>query len=78
MATDPATRAIIDLLVEAMPCAFIARPAFYPLITLKAVNLSLLYGNTEADRASLTAITRWCWFSIGDTSAVQFSKCPCA
>jgi PAS domain S-box-containing protein len=47
VAAAPATRAIINLLVEAMPCAFAARPVYYPLITLKAVNLSLRHGNTD-------------------------------
>ncbi|MGF6724559.1 putative ATPase/signal transduction histidine kinase/GAF domain-containing protein [Paraburkholderia sp. GAS41] len=46
-ARDPATRAIVDLLVEAMPCAYIGWPALFPLITLKAVNLSLRHGNTD-------------------------------
>ena len=46
-AADPATRAIIDLLVEAMPCAYIGRPLLFPLITLKAVNLSLRHGHTD-------------------------------
>ncbi|WP_233888392.1 trifunctional serine/threonine-protein kinase/ATP-binding protein/sensor histidine kinase [Paraburkholderia flagellata] len=46
-ATDPAIHAIVNLLLQAMNCAFAARPAFYPLITLKAVNLSLQYGNTD-------------------------------
>jgi predicted ATPase len=47
VATDPAILAIVNLLLQAMNCAFAARPAFYPLITLKAVNLSLQHGNTD-------------------------------
>ena len=75
VATDPATRAIIDLLVEAMPCAFIARPAFYPLITLKAVNLSLLYGNTDRSSFAYGNYSLMLVSSIGDIpSAVQFSE----
>jgi PAS domain S-box-containing protein len=46
-ADDPAVRAIINLLVGAIPCAYIGRPALFPLLTQKAVNYSLLHGNTE-------------------------------
>src|SRR6202040_2431920 len=47
LAADPTVRAIIDLLVEAVPCAYIGRPKLFPLITPKAVNFSLRYGHTE-------------------------------
>jgi PAS domain S-box-containing protein len=47
LAADPAIRAIIDLLIEAVPCAYIGRPKLFPLITPKAVNFSLRYGHTE-------------------------------
>jgi predicted ATPase/signal transduction histidine kinase len=47
LATDPTMQAIINLLVDAVPCAYIVRARFYSLITLKAVNLSMQYGNTD-------------------------------
>ena len=46
-AADPATRAVIDLLGEAMVCFYIGRPELYPLITLKAINVSLCHGHTD-------------------------------
>ncbi|MBK9263929.1 MAG: AAA family ATPase [Polyangiaceae bacterium] len=47
MATDPEARAIIALLVESAPCAYIGRPRIFPLIALEAVCWSLERGNTE-------------------------------
>src|SRR5258708_19721161 len=47
LAADPTVRAIINLLVEAVPCAYIGRPKLFPLITPKAVNFSLRYAHTE-------------------------------
>jgi PAS domain S-box-containing protein len=44
---DPAVRSIIALLVEATPCAHMARPALFPLLVLKGLNFSLRHGNTE-------------------------------
>jgi PAS domain S-box-containing protein len=46
-ARDEAERAIINLLVDAIPCAYIGRPHLFPLFTLRAVRCSLEYGNTE-------------------------------
>jgi predicted ATPase/signal transduction histidine kinase len=46
-ADDPAVRTIINLLVGSIPCAYIGRPRLFPLLTQKAVNYSLLHGNTE-------------------------------
>ncbi|BAN27824.1 AAA family ATPase [Caballeronia insecticola] len=75
VASDPATWAIVDLLVESMPCAFIARPAFYPLITLKAVNLSLRAGNTDKSSFAYGNYSLMLVSSLGDiASAVQYSE----
>jgi len=75
VAQDPAIRAVVDLLVEAMPCAFIARPAYYPLITLKAVILSLKHGNTDNSSFAYGNYSLMLVSSIGDIpSAVQFSE----
>lgn len=52
MATDPEVQAVIGLLADATPCAFIARPSLYPLLVLKALNLSLTHGNTEESCAA--------------------------
>jgi PAS domain S-box-containing protein len=46
-ADAPEVRAIIDLLVDAVPSAYNGRPKLFPLMAMKAVNFSLLYGNTD-------------------------------
>ena len=43
---DPALVALVDLFVHTIPCAYIASPKLYALVTLKAVTLSLEHGNT--------------------------------
>jgi predicted ATPase len=45
--TDPDVRAVLGLLVDAMPCAYIGRPRLFPLLALKAVNVTLRHGNAE-------------------------------
>ncbi|MBK8402448.1 MAG: EAL domain-containing protein [Propionivibrio sp.] len=42
---DPDIQAMLGILVDASPCVYIARPSLWPLILLKALNLSLRYGN---------------------------------
>ncbi|WP_341272031.1 trifunctional serine/threonine-protein kinase/ATP-binding protein/sensor histidine kinase [Paraburkholderia ginsengiterrae] len=75
VATDPATRAIVNLLIQAMPCAFAARPAFYPLFTLKAVNLSLQRGNTDNSSFAYGNYALMLVSRLGDIpTAVQFSE----
>ncbi|ACD16093.1 trifunctional serine/threonine-protein kinase/ATP-binding protein/sensor histidine kinase [Paraburkholderia phytofirmans] len=75
VATDPAIRAIVNLLLQAMNCAFAARPAFYPLITLKAVNLSLQHGNTENSSFAYGNYALMLVSLIGDIpTAVQVSE----
>ena len=46
-ATIPEVRAVINLLSDLAPCAYNGRPPLFPLITLRAVNLSLRHGNTD-------------------------------
>ena len=46
-ATAPEVRAVINLLSDVAPCAYNGRPPLFPLITLRAVNLSLRHGNTD-------------------------------
>ena len=43
----PVVRAIIDLLVDAVPSAYNGRPKLFPLMVMRAVNFSLRYGNTD-------------------------------
>nr|WP_251031763.1 trifunctional serine/threonine-protein kinase/ATP-binding protein/sensor histidine kinase [Paraburkholderia strydomiana] len=75
VALDPEMRAIINLLVEAMPCAFAARPVFYPLFTLRAVNLSLRHGNTDNSSFAYGNYALMLVSRIGDiATAVQFSE----
>ena len=74
LAAEPAMRAIIDLLVELMPCAYIGRPQLWPLITLKAVNLSMRYGNT-AESSFVYGNYATMLISLGDIpSAIEFSE----
>jgi len=75
VASDPAMRAIIDLLVEAMPCAYIGWPMLFPLITLKAVNLSLQHGNTDQSSYVFGNYAVMLVSLVGDIpSGVQFSE----
>ncbi|MEX3900242.1 AAA family ATPase [Paraburkholderia sp. BR10954] len=75
VATDPAIHAIVNLLLQAMNCAFAARPAFYPLIALKAVNLSLQHGNTENSSFAFGNYALILVSLIGDIpTAVQVSE----
>ena len=75
VATDPSILAIINLLLQAMNCAFAARPAYYPLITMKAVNLSLQHGNTDSSSFAYGNYALMLVSRIGDIpAAVQFSE----
>jgi predicted ATPase len=75
LATDPAVRAIIDLLVEAVPCAYIGRPKLFPLITPKAVNFSLRYGHTEQSSFAYGVFALMLVSLVGDlTTAFEYSE----
>src|SRR5258708_36939972 len=50
LAADPTVLAIINLLVEAEPCAYIGRPKVFPVITPEDVNCSLRYSQPEQSR----------------------------
>jgi signal transduction histidine kinase len=52
--TDPDVRAILSLLVDAMPCFFLARPKMFGLLVTKVLRFSLQYGNTEESCAGYT------------------------
>jgi PAS domain S-box-containing protein len=47
LAVAPEVRAIIELLVDAVPSAYNGRPALFPLMAMRAVNVSLQNGNTD-------------------------------
>jgi PAS domain S-box-containing protein len=75
LADDPAMRAIIDLLVDTAPCAYIARPALFPLVTLEAVNRSMLHGNTDQSSYAYAVYAIMLVSVVGDIpSAFQFSE----
>jgi predicted ATPase/signal transduction histidine kinase len=44
--TDARVRAVLGLVVDALPATYIARPALFPLLVVKALNLSLRHGNS--------------------------------
>ncbi|WP_136417715.1 EAL domain-containing protein [Herbaspirillum sp. ST 5-3] len=46
-ASDPIIMASIGLLVDLLPCTFVARTELYQLFMYKAINLSIEHGNTE-------------------------------
>ncbi|HUB15599.1 MAG TPA: ATP-binding protein, partial [Acetobacteraceae bacterium] len=72
---EPVTRAIIDLLVDAVPCAYIARPAYFPLATLEAVNRSMRHGNTDQSSYAYAVYAIMAVAVVGDiSSALQFSE----
>ena len=45
--SDPEIKAVLSLLGDICPCAYIGRPKVFPWFILKMVNYSLTYGNTE-------------------------------
>ncbi|HYE41507.1 MAG TPA: AAA family ATPase [Ramlibacter sp.] len=74
VAANPVTHAVIDLLVESVPCAYIARPPMFPLVTLEAVNRSILEGNTEQSSFAYGVLSLWL-VSVPDIhAAYEFSE----
>ena len=45
--TEPTKIAAMQILMAVIPAAFVARPNLFPLVVLKMVNLSLVYGNSS-------------------------------
>ena len=75
VAADPVKRAIIDLLVDAIPCAYIAQPPLFPLVTLEAVNRSIRDGNTDQSSYAYGVFALALVSHMGDIStACQFSE----
>jgi PAS domain S-box-containing protein len=74
VAADPVKRAIIDLLVDMVPPAYIARPPLFPLVTLEAVNRSMRDGNTDQSSFAYAVFALMLISLAGDIdSAYQFS-----
>jgi PAS domain S-box-containing protein len=75
VAADPKMRTIIDLLVDAAPCAYIGRPTIFPLIALEAVNRSMRYGNTDQSSFAYAIFAIMLVAVVGDIdSAFQYSE----
>jgi two-component sensor histidine kinase len=74
-ATDRAVRAIIELLCEATPAAYIGRPQLFPLMHMKAVNFSLRHGNTDQSSYAYGIHALLRVSTVGDIdTAFQFSE----
>jgi PAS domain S-box-containing protein len=75
VAADAVKGAIIDLLVDAIPCAYIARPPLFPLVTLEAVNRSIRDGSTDQSSYAYGVFALALVSHVGDIrSACQFSE----
>jgi PAS domain S-box-containing protein len=75
VAADSVKRAIIDLLVDTAPGAYIARPSLFPLVALEAVNRSMRDGNTDQSSYAYAVYALMLVSSVGDMdSAFQFSE----
>ncbi len=75
-ATDPGVRAVIGLLSNATPAAYIGtRPQVFPFIILKLVNVSLVHGHTHESCMGYSAYALWLVSSVGDARrAHEFSE----
>jgi PAS domain S-box-containing protein len=74
-AMDTKVRAMINLLVEAVPCAYIGQPKLFPLLTLNAVNASLIHGNTDQSSFAYAVYAIMLVSVVGDIpSGFEFSE----
>ncbi|WP_437589907.1 AAA family ATPase [Sorangium sp. So ce1000] len=72
---DEQMRAVINLLADCAPCAYIGRPGVFPLIALKMLNLSLRHGNTEASCFAYSVYGLMLVAAFGDIpSGFRFSE----
>ncbi|WP_437895326.1 AAA family ATPase [Sorangium sp. So ce124] len=72
---DPDVRAILGLLVDAMPCFFLSRPKMFGLLVTKILSFSLRYGNTEESCAGYTGYAIMLVAVFGDIpSGFAFSE----
>ncbi|MDC3958994.1 AAA family ATPase [Polyangium jinanense] len=72
---DPRDRAVLTLLADCAPCAYIGRPALFPLVTLRMLNFSLRHGNAEPSCFAYSVYGLMLVAVFGDTpSGVRFSE----
>jgi predicted ATPase/two-component sensor histidine kinase len=75
VARDRVAQTIINLLVDAVPCAYIGRPRLFPLIAITAVNYSIRHGNTEQSSFAYAVYAVMVVSVLGDIpSAFEFSR----
>jgi PAS domain S-box-containing protein len=75
VADNAEIRTIIDLLVDAAPGVYNGRPNLFPLVTMKAVNLALRYGNTDQTSYAYAVHAMTLVSVYGDSvQALQFSE----
>jgi predicted ATPase/signal transduction histidine kinase/tRNA A-37 threonylcarbamoyl transferase component Bud32 len=73
--TDRDQSAVISLIGEGLAAAYIGRAKYYPLLTTRAVNLSLQYGNNAESCEAYSCYAIILISILGDTaSAYEFSQ----
>jgi predicted ATPase/signal transduction histidine kinase len=71
---DPDVRTIIRLIVDSIPCAYLARPWIFPLLVLKALSFVLRHGNIEESCLVYGAYSIVLVFFEEIQSAIEFSE----
>jgi predicted ATPase/signal transduction histidine kinase len=75
LVSDPVVKAVIGLLVDAMPCAYVARSQVFPLLVVKALNFSLRYGNAAESCFVYSCYSIMLVAAFGDIpAAFEFSQ----
>lgn len=69
IATDPDALMMLQLLGEALPSAFDARPQLATVMIVEAIRLSLRYGNAAASCFAYSCYARWLISQRGDIPA---------
>lgn len=73
--TDPDRRTVLGLITEVLAAVYIGRPSYFALLTARAVNLSLQYGNTAESCEAYSAYAIILISRYGDTArAYEFSE----
>ncbi|HEX3764422.1 MAG TPA: ATP-binding sensor histidine kinase [Kofleriaceae bacterium] len=73
--TDPDRRTVLGLITEVLAAVYIGRPQYFALLTTRAVNLSLQYGNTAESCEAYSAYAIILISRYGDTfMAYEFSE----
>ena len=64
----------MQIMMNLIPCAHMAKPLLFPLIILKLIYLSLSYGNAPASSFAYTVYAILLWDAVGDiVSAYEFA-----